>query len=77
MRGDGSPESLREALASGWRVLALYLTAGAVYVAIGVKIPEFLFSWVVAAGYLLLCIVALPALARRLFGSAPRPKGGS
>ena len=56
--------SLREALAAGWRELALYLAAGAVYVAIGVAVPEFLFSWWVAAAYLLLCVVALPALAR-------------
>jgi hypothetical protein len=66
---DGAPQRLPEALAAGWRELALYLGAGVVYVAIGVTYPEFLFSWVVAAGYLLLCVVVLPALARRLFGS--------
>jgi hypothetical protein len=48
------------------RELALYLAAGVVYVAIGVAVPEFLFSWYVAAAYLLLCVVALPWLARRL-----------
>jgi membrane protein implicated in regulation of membrane protease activity len=48
------------------RELALYLVAGVVYVAIGVAVPEFLFSWYVAAAYLLLCVVALPALVRRL-----------
>jgi hypothetical protein len=64
---DGSPSSLRKALAAGWRELALYLAAGVVYVAIGVNVPEFLFSWVVAAGYLLLCVVVVPALARRVF----------
>jgi hypothetical protein len=57
---------LREALAGGWRELALYLAAGVVYVTIGVAFPEFLFSWYVAVGYLLLCVVALPALVRRL-----------
>jgi hypothetical protein len=57
---------LRGALRSGWRELALYLAAGVAYVAIGVAFPEFLFTWVVAAGYLLLCVVALPALVRRL-----------
>jgi hypothetical protein len=57
---------LREALRLGWRELALYLAAGVVYVAIGVAVPEFLFSWYVAVGYLLLCVVALPALVRRL-----------
>jgi hypothetical protein len=37
-----------------------------VYVAIGVTFVEFLFSWVVAAGYLLLTIVAIPALVRHI-----------
>ncbi|MGH3028617.1 MAG: hypothetical protein ACRDMW_08680 [Gaiellaceae bacterium] len=57
---------LRDALAAGWRELALYLAAGVVYVAIGVAFPEFLFSWFVAVGYLLLCVVAVPALVRLL-----------
>ena len=57
---------LRDALAAGWRELALYLAAGVVYVAIGAAVPEFLFSWFVAAGYLLVCVVALPALVRVL-----------
>ena len=35
-------------------------------VAIGVAAPEFLFTWVVAAGYLLLMVVALPFVIRRL-----------
>jgi hypothetical protein len=56
----------RDALAAGWRELALYLAAGVGYVAIGVAFPEFLFSWYVAVAYLLLCVVALPALVRRL-----------
>ncbi len=66
MRADGAPSSLREALARGRRELALYLGAGALYVAIGVAVPEFMFSWVVAAGYLLVVVVALPFLVRRL-----------
>ena len=57
---------LRETLRAGWRELALYLAAGFVYVAVGVAVPEFLFSWFVAAGYLLVCVVALPALVRVL-----------
>ena len=65
VRRDGSPSTVREALAGGWRELALYLAAGVVYVAIGVAAPEFLFSWVVAAGYLLLLVVALPFVIRR------------
>ena len=64
VRADGSPSSLRDALATGWRELALYLATGVVYIAIGVTFPEFLFSWAVAAGYLLACVVLLPALVR-------------
>jgi hypothetical protein len=63
---NGSPPRLREALASGWRELALYLGAGAGYVAIGVAWPTFLYSWAVATGYLLLCVVVLPRVVRRL-----------
>lgn len=66
VRGEGTPGGLREALEAGWRELSLYLAAGIGYVAIGVAFPEFLFSWVVAAGYLLLCVVILPSLVRRL-----------
>jgi hypothetical protein len=65
VRGDASEPGLRETFADGKRELAVYLAAGIVYIAIGVSVPEFLFSWVVAAGYLLLCLVVLPALARR------------
>ena len=66
VRDDGSPSSLRDALAAGWRELALYVAAGVVYVAIGVTVPEFLFSWPVAAGYLITCVVLLPTLVRVL-----------
>jgi hypothetical protein len=66
VRRDGSPSDLREGLAAGRRELALYVAAGVLYVAIGVNFPEFLFSWVVAASYLLVCVVVLPALVRRL-----------
>jgi hypothetical protein len=66
VRGDGSPSGLRWGLAAGGRELALYVAAGVAYVMIGVTFPEFMFSWVVAAGYLLICVVAIPALARRL-----------
>lgn len=64
MRPDGSPSDLREALACGRREIALYVAAGVVYVAIGVAFPEFLFTWIVAAGYVLICAVLLPALVR-------------
>ena len=66
MREDGSPSRLREALAAGWRELALYLATGLAYVAIGVVFPEFLFAWAIAVAFLLVCVVALPALASRL-----------
>jgi hypothetical protein len=66
VRPDGSPSSLREALASGRRELALYFSAGALYVAIGVAAVEFLFMWFVAAGYLLATVVLLPYLVRRV-----------
>jgi hypothetical protein len=66
VRPDGAPSKLRDALADGWRELALYLAAGAVYVAVGVAVPELLFSWVVAVGYLLFGVVALPFVVGRL-----------
>jgi len=66
VRPDGSPAGLREALVAGWSELALYVGVGVVYVTVGVAFPEFLFTWVVAAGFLVLCAVVLPALARRL-----------
>ena len=66
MRRDGSPSTVREALAGGRRELVLYLVAAAVYRAIGVAVPAFLFSWVVAAAFLLLVVVVLPFAIRRL-----------
>jgi hypothetical protein len=44
----------------------LYVAAGAGYVALGVAFPELLFAWVVSVGFLLICVVLIPALARRL-----------
>jgi hypothetical protein len=66
VRPDGSPSGLPEALAAGRGELALYVAAGVAYVAIGVAFPEFLFSWVVGVGFLLVCVLILPALVRRL-----------
>jgi hypothetical protein len=66
VRPDGSPSTLREALAAGWRELALYLAAGVGYMAIGVAAPEFMFTWAAAVAYLVLCVVVLPYLVRRL-----------
>lgn len=66
MREDGSPSGLRVALAAGRRELMLYLAAGAAYVALGVAFPELLFAWVVSVGFLLICVVVLPALVRHL-----------
>jgi hypothetical protein len=66
VRPDGSPSSLRDALADGWRELALYVAAGVAYVAIGVAAVEFLFTWIVAAGYLLVTVVLLPFAVGRI-----------
>jgi hypothetical protein len=66
VREDGSPSRLRDALAAGRRELALYLSAGVAYVALGVAFPEFLFAWVVSTAFLLVSVVVLPALVRRL-----------
>jgi hypothetical protein len=48
------------------RELALYLVAGAVYVGLGVAVPELLFSWVEGAAFLLIAVWLLPALVTRL-----------
>jgi hypothetical protein len=48
------------------RELTLYLAAAAVYIALGVAIPEFLFSWAEGAAFLLVAVWLLPALVRRL-----------
>jgi hypothetical protein len=45
--------------------LALYTAAGAVYIALGVAVPELLFSWIEAAVFLLLFVWVLPALWER------------
>jgi hypothetical protein len=66
VREDGSPSRLREALSAGRRELSLYLAVSVAYIAIGVAFPEFLFAWVVGVGFLLVSVVALPALVHRL-----------
>jgi hypothetical protein len=48
------------------RELALYVVAGAVYIALGVAVPELLFSWAEAAAFLLVAVWALPTLWERL-----------
>jgi hypothetical protein len=48
------------------RTLALYVAAGVVYVAIGVTFPDFLYSSVVAALYVVAVCWALPEGFRRL-----------
>ena len=50
------------------RELAAYGIAGVVYVGIGIVVPAFLFSWVVAAAYLLVAMWLVPAAVRRLVG---------
>jgi hypothetical protein len=51
---------------AGSRTLVAYLAAAAVYVALGVALPELLLSWIVAVVYLLVAMWLLPALARRV-----------
>jgi putative Ca2+/H+ antiporter (TMEM165/GDT1 family) len=48
------------------RELALYVAAGALYVAIGVFVPEVLLAWPVGAAFLLVAVWLLPAAVRRL-----------
>jgi len=43
-----------------------YGAAVVVFVTIGALYPTFMLSWVVGAGFLLLCVWILPALVRRL-----------
>lgn len=47
------------------RELALYVAAGVAYVALGVAVPELLFSWVEGAAFLLLAVWVLPGLLER------------
>jgi putative Ca2+/H+ antiporter (TMEM165/GDT1 family) len=47
------------------RELALYLAAGVAYIALGVAVPELLFSWIEGALFLLLAVWVLPALLAR------------
>ena len=44
----------------------LYGAAGASYIAIGIFVTQFLFSWFVAFGWLLLWVWILPATVRRI-----------
>ena len=46
--------------------LLLYLGAGALYVGIGVAWPDFLLAWYTAAVYLVVVVVAVPAIVRRM-----------
>jgi hypothetical protein len=48
------------------RELALYLAAGVAYVALGIAVPELLFSWVEGAAFLLIAVWLLPALLERI-----------
>jgi hypothetical protein len=48
------------------RDLGLYVAAGVAYVALGVAVPELLFSWVEGAAFLLIAVWLLPALLERL-----------
>jgi hypothetical protein len=48
------------------RELALYVGAGVVYIAVGIAVPELLFSWAEGAAFLLIAVWLLPALVSRL-----------
>lgn len=48
------------------RELALYAAAGLAYIALGLAVPELLFSWVEGAAFLLIAVWLLPALMNRL-----------
>lgn len=48
------------------RTVALYLAAAAVWVAIGVFVPDFMLSWPVTVVYLLVAVWLLPLLVRRV-----------
>ena len=51
---------------SGAREFAAYVAAGVAYIAIGLLEPAFLFSWVVAAAYLLVALWILPTVVCRV-----------
>jgi hypothetical protein len=51
---------------NGWLTLALYVAAGAVYIAICVFFPRLVLSWVEGAVFLLLGVVVVPMLIGRL-----------
>ena len=61
-----TPEDFRLPRRNELPPLLLYLAAAAVYVTIGVLHPTFLYSWFVAAVFLLLAAWLLPAAIRRL-----------
>jgi hypothetical protein len=46
--------------------VVLYAAAAAVYIALGVFVPQVLISWPVGATYVLLAVWLLPALVRRV-----------
>jgi len=48
------------------RSLLVYLAAFIVYVAIGVAVPEFMFTSIVAIAYVLVATWLVPALVRRV-----------
>lgn len=53
-------------IARGALTLLLYAAAFAVYVGLGIAVPEFMLSWIVGVGYLLVAVWLVPALVRRL-----------
>lgn len=66
VRGRESPESFRLPRREHLPTLLLYVVAAALYIVIGVLETDFLLSWWVGAGYLLLVAWIVPAIVRRL-----------
>ena len=46
--------------------LRLYLVAALAYIALGLALPDLLYSWVEGTAFLLLVVWILPSLVRRL-----------
>jgi putative Ca2+/H+ antiporter (TMEM165/GDT1 family) len=46
--------------------LARYVLAAVAYIALGVAVPEALFSWIEGAAFLLVAVWILPAIVERL-----------
>lgn len=75
MRRRESPESFRLPRREDLPTLALYLAAAALYILIGVLETDFLLSWYVGVGYLLLVVWIVPVAAKALAARTPTKRG--